>query len=312
MRKISRMKERVANFENLQSEFETLDEIAELGRADGDHDVFFDSYDSLILLERQLHKARIRSLLRGELDGHDCYLEVHAGAGGTEAQDWAAMLLRMYRRWLQEHDYKAELLSETAGEEAGIKSSTIRINGNNAYGWLKSESGVHRLVRISPFDSNRRRHTSFASVGCYPVIEDDISIEIADKELRVDTYRASGAGGQHVNKTDSAVRITHLPSGIVVQCQSNRSQHRNRSQAMDMLRSRLYEQETQKRQEKERNIRSEKVEIGWGQQIRSYVLHPYRMVKDLRTGLEKGNADAVLNGGIDAFIEAELVRRMEA
>lgn len=311
LRKKARLKERIDSFTNLQSEYKTLFELAELSRSENDQDTFFEFYESLTTLELQLHKARIQSLLRSEVDGNDSYLEVHAGAGGTEAQDWAAMLVRMYQRWAERRNYKIDVLSETSGEEAGIKSTTLRVNGNNAYGWLKSESGVHRLVRISPFDSNSRRHTSFASVGCYPVIEEDVSIDIIDKELRIDTYRASGAGGQHVNKTDSAVRITHEPTGIVVQCQSNRSQHRNRASAMDMLRSRLYEQEMDKRQEEEKVHRAEKGEIGWGRQIRSYVLHPYRMVKDLRTGLENGNTDDVLDGGLDAFIEAELMRQME-
>jgi len=236
---------------------------------------------------------------------------VHAGAGGTEAQDWAEMLLRMYVRWAEQHGYKVEWLEESGGEEAGIKSATIRISGPNAYGWLKTESGVHRLVRISPFDSQARRHTSFASVWVYPVVEDNIEIEILDKDLRVDTYRSSGAGGQHVNKTDSAIRITHLPTGIVVQCQNNRSQHRNRATAMEMLKARLYELELKKREEAAAAQEAAKADIGWGHQIRSYVLQPYQMVKDLRTGVETSNTEAVLNGEIDDFLAAALAARVQ-
>jgi peptide chain release factor 2 len=256
-------------------------------------------------------------MLSGEADGNDAFLEVNAGAGGTESQDWAEMLLRMYMRWAEQHGYKVEAVEETPGEEAGIKSATVKVVGENAYGWLKTESGVHRLVRISPFDGQARRHTSFASVWVYPVIDDRIEVEINDKDLKVDTYRASGAGGQHVNRTDSAVRITHLPTGIVVACQTDRSQHRNRAIAMDMLRARLYEQELQKRRAESDAIEAQKTDIGFGHQIRSYVLHPYKMVKDLRTGVESGNPQAILDGDLDRFLEASLAqgassRRVEA
>jgi peptide chain release factor 2 len=252
----------------------------------------------------------LESLLSGEADANDCYLEVHAGAGGTESQDWAEMLLRMYTRWSEQHGFKVEYIEESPGEEAGLKSATIRVSGDNAYGWLKTESGVHRLVRISPYDAASRRHTSFASVGVYPVVDDTIEIEIVDSDLRVDTYRASGAGGQHVNRTDSAVRITHIPTGIVVQCQTDRSQHRNRAQALTMLKARLYELELQKREEQAQAEHAAKTDIGWGHQIRSYVLHPYKMVKDLRTDVEKGNAEGVLDGDLDPFLEAALAARV--
>jgi peptide chain release factor 2 len=254
-------------------------------------------------------KAELKTLLSGEADGNDCFLEVHAGAGGTEAQDWAEMLTRMYARWSERHGYKIEWVEESPGEEAGIKSTTLRINGPDAYGWMKTETGVHRLVRISPFDSSARRHTSFASVGVYPVIDDSIDIEVADGDLRIDTYRASGAGGQHVNRTDSAVRITHVPTGIVVQCQSDRSQHRNKAAAMQMLRARLYEQEMQRREAATRAEHDAKSDIGWGHQIRSYVLHPYQMVKDLRTSVETSNTQGVLDGDLDPFLAAALAAR---
>ena len=256
-------------------------------------------------------KYRIESLLSGEADSNDAYLEIHAGAGGTEAQDWASMLLRMYSRWAEAHKYVLELIDETYGEEAGLKSVTIRISGIRAYGWLKGESGVHRLVRISPFDANARRHTSFASVWIYPVINDKIEIEINESDLRIDTYRASGAGGQHVNKTDSAIRITHIPTGIVVSSQIDRSQHRNRAIAFEMLRARLYELELRKREEAQNAIESLKGEIGWGNQIRSYVLQPYQLVKDLRTGFEIGNAQSVLDGDIDGFLETSIAYKRQ-
>ena len=257
-------------------------------------------------MHKTAQRAELEALLSGEADGNDCYLEVHAGAGGTEAQDWAEMLLRMYTRWAERRRFKVEWIEESPGEEAGIKSATIQINGTDAYGWLKTESGVHRLVRISPFDSNARRHTSFASVGVYPVIDDTIEIEILDKDLRIDTYRASGAGGQHVNRTDSAVRITHLPTGIVVACQNDRSQHRNRAMAMQMLKARIYEMELRKREEATKAVHEAKSDIGWGHQIRSYVLQPYQMVKDLRTGVETSNTQAVLDGDIDDFLMSAL------
>jgi peptide chain release factor 2 len=265
----------------------------------------------LAALGRETAKAELETLLSGEADANDCYLEVHAGAGGTEAQDWAEMLLRMYTRWAENHGYKVEWLEESGGEEAGIKSATVKVAGHNAYGWLKTETGVHRLVRISPFDSSARRHTSFASAGIYPVIDDAIDIDIQDKDLRIDTYRASGAGGQHVNRTDSAVRMTHLPTGIVVQCQNDRSQHRNRATAMNMLKARLYEAELQKREEAAAAEHKAKTDIGWGHQIRSYVLQPYQMVKDLRTEVETSNTQAVLDGDLDDFMAAALAARVK-
>lgn len=250
------------------------------------------------------------TLLSGEADDNHCYVEINSGAGGTESQDWASMLLRMYIRWIERNNYEVEWLEESEGEEAGIKSVSIKVKGEKAYGWLKTESGVHRLVRISPFDSQSRRHTSFASVWVYPVVEDDIEIKLEDKDLRVDTYRASGAGGQHVNKTDSAIRITHLPTKIVVQCQSQRSQHQNRAEAYKMLRARLYELELQDREQKKLDAELVKTEIGWGHQIRSYVLQPYQLIKDLRTQEETSNTQAVLDGDIDVFIQSALALRI--
>lgn len=261
-------------------------------------------------LHKTAARLQLETLLSGEADSNDCFLEINAGAGGTEAQDWASMLARLYSRWAESKGYKLEILEESPGEEAGIKSITLKIMGHQAYGWMKTESGVHRLVRISPFDSNARRHTSFASVWVYPVIDDSIDIAIEDKDLRIDTYRASGAGGQHVNKTESAIRITHIPTNIVVQCQNDRSQHRNRAQAMAMLKARLYELELRKKEEKLSAQSADKTDIGWGHQIRSYVLQPYQMVKDARTGVERGNAAGVLDGDIDCFLEAALAMRI--
>ncbi len=309
MRERSRLESALDGFRQMESEFSDTCELLELATEEGDEAMEAEAEKALRALAETAAKRQLESLLSGEADTNNCYLEVHAGAGGTEAQDWAEMVLRMYLRWAEGRGYKVEWLEESAGEEAGLKSATVRIIGVNAYGWLKTESGIHRLVRISPFDSQSRRHTSFASVGVYPVIDEAIEVDIADKDLRVDTYRASGAGGQHVNKTDSAIRITHLPTSIMVQCQSDRSQHRNRAAAMDMLRARLYELELQKRNEAAQAERDAKTDIGWGHQIRSYVLHPYQMVKDLRTGMEKGNAQGVLNGGIDEFLEAALAGR---
>tara|TARA_Y100000741_G_scaffold355187_1_gene330313 strand:+ start:636 stop:1547 length:912 start_codon:yes stop_codon:yes gene_type:complete len=251
-------------------------------------------------------EVRYVNLMNDEADHYNCFLEIHAGAGGTESQDWAEMLQRMYVRWAEDKKHKISLLQESRGEEAGIKSSTLKISGNYCYGWLKRESGIHRLVRISPFDSNKRRHTSFASIWVYPEIDEKIKIEINDADIRIDTYRASGAGGQHVNKTDSAVRITHLPSQIVVQCQNDRSQHKNKSNAMAMLKSRLYNLELEKRKNEENKINDEKKDIGWGNQIRSYVLHPYKMIKDIRTSYETSNVNDVLDGKIDKFLELSL------
>ena len=269
-------------------------ELIELGEAEGDTDVVAESEAALADLAAEAERMEVETLLSGEADGNDAYVEVHAGAGGTESQDWASMLQRMYMRWAEKKGYKVSLIEQTSGEEAGIKSATIEIKGHNAYGWAKTESGVHRLVRISPFDSNARRHTSFASVWCYPVVDDAIEIDVSEADVRIDTFRASGAGGQHVNTTDSAVRITHLPTNIVVQCQNERSQHKNRATAWAMLRARLYELELQRREEEANANADQKTEIGWGHQIRSYVLQPYQMVKDLRTGVESGNPSAVL------------------
>ena len=286
-------------------------ELLEMGEVENDEEIVIEAETALIAIHKTATKAELQTLLSGEADTNDAYLEIHAGAGGTEAQDWAEMLLRMYTRWSESKGYKVEWLEESVGEEAGLKSSTVRISGYNAYGWLKTESGVHRLVRISPFDSSARRHTSFSSVWIYPVIDDAIDIEIEDKDLRVDTYRASGAGGQHVNKTDSAIRITHLPTNIVVQCQNDRSQHKNRAAAMSMLKARLYEAELQKREDEAQAEHKSKTDIGWGHQIRSYVLQPYQMVKDLRTELETSNTQGVLDGDVDDFMAAALATRVK-
>ena len=310
MRERTRLDGALGQFRLLEQELTDNVELIELGEAEDDADVVGEAERALKDLRARAAKQELESLLSGEADGNDCFLEVHAGAGGTESQDWAQMLLRMYARWAEAHDYKVEWLEESPGEEAGTKSATLKIGGINAYGWLKTESGVHRLVRISPYDSASRRHTSFASVWVYPVIDDSIDVVIEDKDLRVDTYRASGAGGQHVNRTDSAVRITHLPTGIVVQCQNDRSQHRNRAAAMDMLRARLYEQELQRREAEAQAEHEAKTDIGWGHQIRSYVLHPYQMVKDLRTNVETANTQAVLDGDLDEFMAAALAARV--
>ena len=286
-------------------------ELIEMGETEGDQDIVAEAEASLLALKVRTAKAELQTLLSGEADANNCFFEVHAGAGGTEAQDWAEILTRMYVRWAEQHGYKTEWLEESPGEEAGIKSATIKISGPNAYGWMKTESGVHRLVRISPYDSSARRHTSFSSVWVYPEIDDNIDIEVLDKDLRIDTYRASGAGGQHINKTDSAVRITHIPSGIVVQCQNDRSQHKNRAEAHKMLKARLYEAELQRREAASQAEHDSKTDIGWGHQIRSYVLQPYQMVKDLRTGVETSNTGAVLDGDLDPFMEAALAHRVK-
>ncbi|MEO1089419.1 MAG: peptide chain release factor 2 [Pseudomonadota bacterium] len=293
---------------DLERTLEDTVELAELAEAEGDAGTLAEATADLDRLAETVRRLQLESLLSGEADKLDCFLEINAGAGGTESQDWAEMLLRMYTRWAEAKGYKPEWIEETAGEEAGLKSVTLKLSGPNAYGWLKTENGVHRLVRISPFDSQARRQTSFASVYVSPVIDDSIQVEIEEKDLRIDTYRASGAGGQHVNRTDSAVRITHNPTGVVAQCQNDRSQHRNRAQAMDMLRAKLYELELQKRRESAAAEEATKTDIGWGHQIRSYVLHPYKMVKDLRTGVETGNPQAVLDGDLDTFLEASLAQ----
>jgi peptide chain release factor 2 len=311
LRERIRLERAIDSYRRIEREVDEAVELIELGEAEGDTGIVAEAEAGLETLRAEAERREVESLLSGEADGNDCYLEIHAGAGGTEAQDWAEMLLRMYVRWAEKHDYKVEWLEESAGEVAGLKSATVRIAGADAYGWMKTESGVHRLVRISPFDSAARRHTSFASAWVYPVIDEKIEVEILDKELRIDTYRSSGAGGQHVNKTDSAVRITHLPSGIVVQCQSERSQHQNRAHAFAMLRARLYEAELQKREAATDAMNATKTDIGWGHQIRSYVLQPYQMVKDLRTGVETGNPAAVLDGDLDRFLAAALAQRIE-
>lgn len=304
------MQHAVSRVNSLHQQLHELTELWELAHGEHDHALMEETEASLLTLRDHAKKLELQSLLSGEADSNDCFLEINAGAGGTEAQDWVAMLARMYSRWADGKKYKIEILHEHAGEEAGLKSIALQITGFQAYGWLKTESGVHRLVRISPFDSNSRRHTSFASVWVYPVVDDTIDVTIEEKDLRIDTYRASGAGGQHVNKTESAIRITHLPTGIVVQCQNDRSQHRNRAQAMDMLKSRLYELELRKKEEKRSAQSAQKTDIGWGHQIRSYVLQPYQIVKDLRTDVEKGNAQGVLDGDIDDFLEASLAQHI--
>ncbi len=285
-------------------------ELIELGEMEDDQGVVDEAEAAISALGKDMAKRQVETLLSGEADGNDSYLEVHAGAGGTESQDWASMLLRMYVRWAERRGFKVETLEYHDGEQAGIKSATIQIKGENAFGWLKTESGVHRLVRISPYDSQARRHTSFASVWIYPVVDDSIEIEVNESDVRIDTYRASGAGGQHVNTTDSAVRITHEPSGIVVQCQNERSQHKNRATAWSMLRARLYEAELQKREDAASAEAASKSDIGWGHQIRSYVLQPYQLVKDLRTGTESTNPSNVLDGDLDGFMEASLAQRV--
>jgi peptide chain release factor 2 len=293
----------------LEAEVSDALELIAMAEADGDAAMVAEAMTSLRAAAEEAKRREIESLLSGEADGNDCYIELNSGAGGTEAQDWAEMLMRMYMRWAEQHGYKVQLMEESEGEQAGIKSATLQVSGPNAYGWLKTEGGVHRLVRISPFDSNARRQTSFASVWVYPVVDDSIEIEINEADLKVDTYRASGAGGQHVNKTESAIRITHIPSGIIVACQTDRSQHRNRATAMAMLKARMYEAELQRREAVTAAQENAKTDIGWGHQIRNYVLAPYQLVKDLRTGVEKGNPAAVLDGDLDDFMAAALAAR---
>jgi peptide chain release factor 2 len=283
--------------------------LIELGESENDAGTVAEAEDVLRKLKSEVTRRELEALLSGEADPNDSYLEVHAGSGGTESQDWAGMLQRMYMRWAEAHGYKVELVDEAEGEGAGIKSATLLIKGRNAYGWLKSEDGVHRLVRISPFDANARRHTSFASVNVYPVIDDNIKIDINEKDVRVDVMRSGGAGGQHVNKTESAVRLTHIPTNIVVKCQQDRSQHRNRAMAWDMLRAKLFEREIKKREDQAAAEQAAKTDIGWGHQIRSYVLQPYQMVKDLRTGVSTSNTGAVLDGDLDEFMQATLAQK---
>jgi peptide chain release factor 2 len=312
MRERQQLEGALTSFIHIARELDDNIELISLGEEEGDDSVISDAESALRKLRAEAHKREVEALLSGEADANDAYVEIHAGAGGTESQDWAQMLERMYIRWGEGRDCKVEIIGEHPGEEAGVKSATILVKGANAYGWLKTESGVHRLVRISPFDSNARRHTSFASVSVYPAIDDTIAIDIDEKDVRIDTYRSSGAGGQHVNTTDSAVRITHLPTGIVVQCQNERSQHKNRATAWAMLRARLYESELKRREEEAQAAAAAKSDIGFGHQIRSYVLQPYQLVKDLRTGVESTNPLAVLDGDIDAFIEAALAARLHS
>jgi peptide chain release factor 2 len=293
----------------IEQELDDQITMIELGESENDDKTVAEAETALKRLKAEVARRELEALLSGEADANDCYLEVHAGAGGTESQDWAGMLMRMYVRWAEAHGYKVEWVEESEGEGAGLKSATVVIKGHNAYGWLKNENGVHRLVRISPFDANARRHTSFASVVVYPVVDDRIKIDINENDVRVDVMRAGGAGGQHVNKTESAVRLTHIPTNIVVKCQNDRSQHRNRAQAWDMLRAKLFELETQKREEKAAADQAAKTDIGWGHQIRSYVLQPYQMVKDLRTGVSTSNTGAVLDGDLDEFMQAALAQK---
>ena len=311
MRQRQQLERAINAYRDLERGLEDGVTLIELGEAEDDDASIAEGEAMLKKLDEEAQRRSVEALLSGEADGNDTYLEVHAGAGGTESQDWASMLARMYMRWAEQRGYKVATLEESAGEEAGIKSVTIEIKGEDAYGWLKTESGVHRLVRISPYDANARRHTSFASVWVYPVVDDDIDIQINESECRIDTYRSSGAGGQHVNTTDSAVRITHIPTGIAVASQQERSQIKNRAIAWAMLKSRLYELELKKREDKANAEAASKTEIGWGHQIRSYVLQPYQLVKDLRTGTQSTNPSAVLDGEIDPFIESALAQRIK-
>jgi peptide chain release factor 2 len=305
MRERNRLGKAITDITELETDLTDTIELAELAEMDNDAELSGEVDAAFAIMAKRSRAAELEALLSGETDGNDAYIEIHAGAGGTESQDWANMLLRMYSRWANSRGFKVELIEQQNGDEAGIKSSTILVKGENAYGWAKTESGVHRLVRISPFDSASKRHTSFSSVWVYPVLDDNIEVEIEEKDVRTDTYRASGAGGQHINKTDSAVRLTHMPSGIVVQCQNDRSQHKNKAQAMKQLKAKLYEFELQKRRAEASVVEEGKADVGWGSQIRNYVLDQSR-IKDLRTGIETGNTQAVLDGGLDTFIEASL------
>ncbi|WP_193178389.1 peptide chain release factor 2 [Oricola nitratireducens] len=310
MQERQRLEEMVTAIRTYDQTLEDSVELIAMGEEEDDQETIAEAEQAIRDLQGAIDKRSVEALLSGEADGNDTFIEIHSGAGGTESQDWASMLLRMYTRWAERRGFKVEVVEYQAGEEAGIKSATLLVKGHNAYGWMKTESGVHRLVRISPYDSNARRHTSFASAWVYPVIDDSIDIEVAESDCRIDTYRASGAGGQHVNTTDSAVRITHIPSGIVVQCQAERSQHKNRARAWDMLRARLYEEELKRREAEASATEATKTEIGWGHQIRSYVLQPYQLVKDLRTGVESSAPGDVLDGDLDEFMEAALAHRV--
>ena len=310
MRERTELEDRLGSVGKIERELDDAATLVDLAEAENDEGVEQEAIAQLKALKREAARAQIASLLSGEADGNDTYIEVHSGAGGTESQDWTRMLFRMYGRWAERRKFKVEVVEETAGEEAGLKSATLLVKGHNAYGLMKTESGVHRLVRISPFDSNARRHTSFASAWVYPVVDDKIDIDVNESDCRIDTYRSSGAGGQHVNTTDSAVRITHIPSGIVVACQAERSQHKNRATAWNMLRARLYEAELERREAQANADAAAKTEIGWGHQIRSYVLQPYQLVKDLRTGVTSGTPAEVLDGDLDQFMEAALAHRL--
>ena len=309
MRERTTLDDNLGALARIERELDDQVTLIELGEAEKDQAVITEGEAALRALKAEVARRELEALLSGEADNNDTDLEVHAGAGGTESQDWASMLLRMYTRWAEARGFKVDFIEETQGEEAGIKSATVEIKGRNAYGWLKTENGVHRLVRISPFDSNARRHTSFASVNVYPVVDDAIKVDVKEADVRVDTMRAGGAGGQHVNKTESAIRLTHIPTNIVVVCQDDRSQHRNRARAWQMLRAKLYELELKKREEKAAAEQAAKTDIGWGHQIRSYVLQPYQMVKDLRTGVSTSNTQGVLDGDIDQFTEAALAQK---
>jgi peptide chain release factor 2 len=310
MRERTELEEQLGAMARFEAGLEDAVTLVELGEAENDADAEKEGLAQLKMLKQDVERKQIEALLAGEVDQNDTYIEIHSGAGGTESCDWARMLFRMYARWAERKKFKVEIIEETAGDEAGIKSGTLLIKGHNAHGWAKTESGVHRLVRISPFDSNARRHTSFASVWVYPVIDDRIEIDVKESDCRIDTYRSSGAGGQHVNTTDSAVRITHIPTGIVVACQGERSQHKNRATAWNMLRARLYEREMEKREAASNATEAAKTDIGWGHQIRSYVLQPYQLVKDLRTGVTSGTPSEVLDGDLEPFMEAALAQKV--
>ena len=310
MRERQKLDSSLSAVTKVTNELNDARELIAMAEAEGDAAMVTDGENGVFALAKRAEQMRLESMLSGEADGNDSYIEIHAGAGGTESQDWASMLLRMYTRWAERHDYKLQLIEESEGEAAGIKSTTLMVKGPNAYGWLKTEAGVHRLVRISPFDSAARRHTSFSSVTVYPVIDQSINIDVAEKDVRIDVYRASGAGGQHVNKTESAVRITHLPTGIAVACQTERSQHQNKANCWDMLKSKLYEIELEKKKAETGAFVGEKAEIGWGHQIRSYVLQPYQLVKDLRTGVESRTPGDVLDGDLDPFMAAALAQEV--
>lgn len=311
LRERTRVENLITSFRRIDTAFKDTLELHEMAEAEGDEPMRAEAHATLQSLAAEISRMELEALLSGEADANDCYIEIHPGAGGTESQDWAFMLYRMYLRWGERRGFKVEIIDEQGGDEAGIKSATIRLSGHNAYGWAKTESGVHRLVRISPFDSNARRHTSFASVWVYPVVDENINIVVEEKDVRVDTFRSSGAGGQNVNKVESAVRLTHIPTNITVACQNQRSQHQNREEAWKMLRARLYEHELRKQEEATDALNAQKTDNAWGHQIRSYVLHPYQMVKDLRTGAETSDTKGVLDGDLDQFVNASLAARVK-